>query len=161
MKDEHNYSLTIQWPFAPGDATNSYTSYQRKHEITGEGKTIGIPMSSDPHFRGDAENYNPEELLLGSLSSCHMLWYLHLCSTNGVVVTSYRDEPIGLMITQKNGSGRFDSVTLKPVVEVATKEMIEKAITLHQQAHEMCFISNSVNFKVNHEPKIEVSPSGA
>ena len=111
-----------------------------------------IPASSDPAFRGNKTRYNPEELLVASLSSCHMLWYLHLCSEAGVVVTDYKDDATGLMEETANGGGHFTEVILKPVVTVTDSSMIEKANALHAKANELCFIANSVNFKVRHHP---------
>ena len=108
--------------------------------------------SSDPAFRGDGAKYNPEELLVSSLSSCHMLWYLHLCSEAGVVITDYIDYATGIMIETSNGSGRFKQVTLNPIVTMEENSMIKKAEGLHEKANELCFIANSVNFKVKHIP---------
>ena len=81
-----------------------------------------------------------------------MLWYLHLCAVNGVVVTEYTDEATGIMQEEPNGSGHFTEVTLNPVVTVTEKSMVEKATALHHDAHKMCFIANSVNFPVSHKP---------
>ena len=112
--------------------------------------------SSDPAFRGDSSRYNPEEMLLASLSSCHMLWYLHLCSEAEVIVTAYEDNAVGEMEETSNGSGRFAKVILRPVVTVQEESMLHKANELHQKANEMCFIANSCNFPVLHEPEGKV-----
>src|SRR6187399_2595586 len=101
---EHNYKATITWTGNKGKGTANYRRYERSHEISIAGKPI-IPASSDPSFRGDKTRYNPEELLVASLSSCHMLWYLHLCSANGVVVVDYTDDATGLMIETADGGG--------------------------------------------------------
>lgn len=108
--------------------------------------------SSDPAFRGDRIKYNPEDLLVSSISSCHMLWYLHLCSEAGVVVLDYTDNATGIMDESSNGSGRFTQVTLNPVVIVAQDAMVDKANELHKKANEFCFIANSLNFPVKHNP---------
>jgi organic hydroperoxide reductase OsmC/OhrA len=110
-----------------------------------------IPASSDPSFRGNNTRYNPEEMLVASLSSCHMLWYLHVCSEAGVAVTAYSDHATGIMEEEGN-AGAFVSVTLHPVVTVLKKEMIEKATALHDEAHALCYIARSVNFEVHHSP---------
>jgi organic hydroperoxide reductase OsmC/OhrA len=115
------------------------------------GKTE-LLCSSDPGFRGDKSRHNPEELLVISLSSCHMLWYLHLCSDNGVVVVEYIDEASGVMEENSDGSGQFVEVVLKPKVTVAEKSMIGKANELHHKANQMCFIARSVKFPVRHTP---------
>jgi organic hydroperoxide reductase OsmC/OhrA len=86
-----------------------------------------------------------------------MLWYLHLCSQNGIVVTEYKDHASGKMEENENGSGRFIEVQLNPVVIVNDIGMIEKANELHLNAHEFCFIANSVNFPVLCKPIIKLS----
>ncbi len=150
---QHNYSLTVNWTGNNGGGTNGYKSYERSFEVSVEGKEI-INGSSDPSFNGDKTKYNPEELLLASISSCHMLWYLHLCADERIVVTSYMDNAEGMMTESNNGSGKFEQVILKPVVIVANGLMIEKAILLHVKANEFCFIANSVNFKILHQPVV-------
>ncbi len=112
--------------------------------------------ASDPLFLGDPTRYNPEELLVSSLSACHMLWYLHLCTTHKVIVTAYVDSAVGVMQETADGSGKFKEVTLYPCVTVESGGMIEKAKKLHHDANKMCFIANSCNFKIRHEPKIVV-----
>ncbi len=150
---EHNYKAIIEWTGNLGEGTSGYTNYERSHTIEVENKTV-IAASSDPGFRGDPKKHNPEELFVASLSSCHMLWYLHLCSAEGVVVTDYRDEAQGTMIEEKSGKGRFTEVILYPEVTVREAGMIEKARELHHKANEMCFIANSCNFPVRHKSKV-------
>lgn len=152
---QHHYKTTITWTGNRGQGTAGYTAYDRNHTIAAAGKPI-IPASSDPGFRGDATRYNPEELLVASLSTCHMLWYLHLCSVNGVVVVSYVDDATGTMEETNDGGGRFTEVTLFPVITVAKKEMIEKADELHAEANRLCFIANSCNFPVHHKPVFKI-----
>jgi organic hydroperoxide reductase OsmC/OhrA len=150
MRKEHIYTLTVKWTGNRGAGTASYKAYDRSHSIIAENKAE-ILCSSEPTFLGDKTKYNPEELLVASLSTCHMLWYLHLCADAGVIVTDYTDNPTGRMIITTDGRDRFKEVTLHPVVTVQNKSMIEKAIDLHAKAHELCFIANSVNFPVNHK----------
>ena len=150
----HHYSTTVRWTGNRGTGTSDYRAYERSHEITADGKPT-ITGSSDPAFRGDAARYNPEELLVSSLSACHMLWYLHLCADAGVVVTDYYDESRGVMEETTSG-GRFTRVILQPRVTVASPDMIEKAMQLHASAHTHCFIANSVNFEVRVEPEMMV-----
>lgn len=152
---QHNYSLTVNWTGNTSEGTNGYKLYKRSHEIIVEGKKI-IEGSSDPAFLGDKTKHNPEELLLASISSCHMLWYLHLCSDAGVIVTNYLDEAKGTMIETENGGGKFESVSLHPTVTVKDISMVDKAMLLHTKANELCFIANSVNFKIKHVPIIIV-----
>ncbi|CAM1355556.1 MULTISPECIES: OsmC family protein [Tenacibaculum] len=151
MKDQHNYTAKIEWTGNKGKGTSNYKDFERSHIISIDNKP-NILCSSDPEFRGDKTKYNPEELLLASLCSCHMLWYLHLCSESNIIVTKYIDRATGIMITKPNGSGYFSEVSLSPTVIVSESSMIEKAIELHKKANERCFIANSVNFKVLHNP---------
>jgi organic hydroperoxide reductase OsmC/OhrA len=152
---EHNYKATITWTGNKGAGTNDYRSYERSHVINAYGKPE-IPASSDPTFRGDRTRYNPEELLVASISSCHMLWYLHLCSVAGVLVIDYVDEATGIMTETASGSGHFKEVMLHPKVIVSDESMIEKANALHHEANKMCFIANSVNFPILHSPVCDV-----
>jgi organic hydroperoxide reductase OsmC/OhrA len=146
----HCYAVIVRWTGNTGSGTSGYRNYTRDHEIA---STLGkppIPGSSDPAFRGDAARWNPEELLVASLSACHKLWYLRLCAEAGVRVMEYVDEAEGVMEETLDGSGRFRKVTLKPRVVVASGSDIELARSLHATAHTNCFIANSVNFPVGH-----------
>ncbi|MBL3656370.1 OsmC family protein [Fulvivirga sediminis] len=154
MIRSHSYSTSLTWTGNQGKGTSNYNSYERSYTISTEGKT-DILGSADPAFRGDASKYNPEEMLLASLSSCHMLWYLHLCSTAGITVTHYEDNAEGIMEEHKNGSGRFTEVILKPIVKITDESQIEKAEELHSEANKMCFIANSCNFPVKHVAEIK------
>ncbi len=151
MPGQHHYTLTLKWTGNKGTGTSKYNSYERSHVILVQNKA-NIDASSDPAFRGDNTKHNPEELLVASLSSCHMLSYLYLCAVSGVVVIDYVDNVEGMMIETTNGSGHFTEVILNPIVTVTEKSMIEKANELHTKANELCFIANSVNFPVHHIP---------
>lgn len=153
---EHRYSIALKWTGNLGYGTDSYDTYSREHVIRSEGKD-DIMGSSDASFNGDSRYHNPEELLLSSIASCHMLWYLHLCSANGIVVTSYKDQPEATMIEQKDGSGAFEQATLNPKVEITDGIKVHLAKTLHGVAHKMCFIANSLNFEIVHNPTIIVN----
>jgi organic hydroperoxide reductase OsmC/OhrA len=155
MEKQHSYKATIKWTGNKGTGTDSYSSYERSHEIIIENK-MDILGSSDPAFRGDKTKHNPEELLLSSLSSCHMLWYLHLCAEEGIVVTDYIDTATGTMVETSNGGGKFIEVTLNPSVIVTDEQMVVKANALHKKANELCFIANSVNFPVKHHPTTSI-----
>lgn len=151
---EHTYSTVLTWTGNKGEGTSAYDAYARDYEVACAGKTT-IGGSADPHYRGDAERHNPEEMLVAALSACHMLWYLHLCAANGVVVTAYEDTAEGQMQTHADGSGEFRNVTLKPRVTISAGSDPDKAKSLHKQANAMCFIARSVNFPVHHRPEIE------
>jgi organic hydroperoxide reductase OsmC/OhrA len=151
MAHLHHYKATTTWVGNNGGGTSDYKAYSRNHNIAIAGKPV-LQCSSDPNFRGDKTRQNPEELLVASLSGCHMLWYLHLAAVNNVVVTAYVDEATGSMEENKDGSGQFTEVTLHPRVTVKEASMIEKANALHHQANQMCFIARSMNFPVHHKP---------
>lgn len=155
MAQLHHYKATTRWIGNRGNGTADYKAYDRNHDISIEGKPT-LLCSSDPAFRGDKSRQNPEELLVGSLSGCHMLWYLHLCAANHVVVTAYEDEALGTMEENKDGSGQFTEVILQPRVTVTDENMVEKARALHHEANKMCFIARSVKFQVAHKPVITV-----
>lgn len=150
----HHYRVTTVWTGNLGSGTSGYRSYSRDHDLSVEGKYAPISASSDKPFRGDPSRYNPEELLVAALSSCHMLSYLHLCADAGISVVEYRDEAEGSMELHKDGSGNFTNVTLHPHVAIADPSRIADAITLHHTAHEKCFIARSVNFPVAHIPVV-------
>jgi organic hydroperoxide reductase OsmC/OhrA len=153
MGTYHTYLINLKWTGNLGTGTQTYRGYTRDHVISVEGKP-DLLASSDKAFRGNPERYNPEEMLVASVSSCHMLSYLHLCAANGVVVVEYTDKPMGKMVESADGSGRFEEVSLNPIIVVSEKAMIEKAISLHHDANKICFIANSINFPVKHFPVI-------
>lgn len=147
MSRQHNYQVTVRWS---GDTGAGYREYVRDHDVVVEGKPV-LEGSADPAFRGTPERWNPEDLLVASLSECHMLTFLSLCARAGIVVTDYVDAASGVMQEDGN-SGRFTEVVLRPEVTVADPAMVERAEALHEQAHATCFIANSVNFPVRYEP---------
>ena len=149
---KHNYKAQITWTGNEGSGTSRYNEYNRNHHIEIVEKYDAIKGSSDPSFLGDKTRYNPEDLFISSLSSCHMLWYLHLCSVNGIIVTKYIDNVIGIMEEAKDGSGKFTDVTLNPIVTITEASKIDLANELHKEANKMCFIANSCNFKIEHNP---------
>lgn len=151
----HLYKVHNLWTGNTGIGTHDYKSYERAYTISIEGKP-DLLGSSDPGFRGDSSRHNPEELFLASISGCHMLWYLHLCSSQRIVVNAYEDQATGTMVEERDGSGRFTEVILRPQVTVAKMDMIETAESLHRRANEMCFIANSCNFPIKHEPYVHV-----
>ena len=156
MIKQHHYQVKIEWTGNLGKGTSGYRDYERSHTVLVEGKPI-IYASSDPAFRGDDSRYNPEELLLASLSSCHMLWVLHLCTAEGVVVEEYIDEPQGIMLEEEDGSGRFTNVTLHPLVTVLEERMRAKLDFIHHEANKKCFIANSCNFPIMHQAQSKVA----
>lgn len=150
------YHLDIEWTGNQGSGTFDYRSYNRCFTIKGHKKSQTIEGSSDPVYLGDERKFNPEELLIASVSNCHMLWYLSLCSKNGVVVTSYKDKPMGVLATE-NGIEKITHVELNPEITITEESAKESALSLHKTAHEKCFISNSVNFRIDINPIITVT----
>ena len=149
-RKEHNYTCQIAWTGNRGEGTRHYRGYDRSWDIVTPGKPV-IHCSNDPLLGGDPTRPNPEDLLLATLSACHMLWYLHLASNAGIVVHAYADQPVGVGETAANGSGRFLRATLKPRIEVTAGANLVRADEIHHEIHEFCFIARSVNFPVEYE----------
>ncbi len=159
MTDLHEYGVTVTWTGNLGSGTTGYKHYSRDFALEAEGKAP-IAGTADTVFHGSPGRWNPEEMLVAALSSCHKLSYLHLCAVNGVVVTAYVDQAEGFMrFEAATGGGRFERVVLRPVVTVTAGSDVEKATELHREAHDLCFIANSVNFEVACEPVIVVAES--
>ena len=152
----HKYTVAVSWTGNRGTGTSGYRDYARDHEIASPGKPT-IPGSSDPAFRGDPTRWNPEEMLVASVSTCHQLWYLHLCADAGIVVVAYSDDASGVEIERADGAGQFESVTLRPHAKLAAGSDENIARRLHDAAAEKCFIARSVSFKVEHKPTFEIA----
>ncbi|HEY4043833.1 MAG TPA: OsmC family protein [Rhodopila sp.] len=150
----HVYRVTVAWAGNLGQGTPSYSGYGRDHVISAGAKPP-IAGSSDAAFRGNPARWNPEDLQVAAISACHKLWYLHLCATSGISVISYRDEAQGTMEEDASGAGRFVAAVLRPRIVIAAGDDMARAARLHDQAHALCFIANSVNFSVTCEPVIE------
>ncbi len=150
---KHEYTIHLNWTGNHGTGTSDYRAYGRDHDVSSPLKAVGLALSSDPHFRGDASRYNPEDLLVASLSSCHLLSYLHLCAVNQIVVTAYEDDATGTM-PEDEISARFTEVTLRPRVTITPESDARRAMELHEEAAKLCFIARSVNFPVHHEPTV-------
>jgi organic hydroperoxide reductase OsmC/OhrA len=152
---ELRYTVALRWTGNAGEGTATYHGYSRDHVVGGGDKPL-IAGSTDPHFYGgDNARWNPEELLVASVSACHQLWYLHLCAEAGVVVTSYEDNPEGVMVEQADGGGEFTRLILHPRVTIRTGGNVGLAHDLHERAHALCFIARSLNFPVTYEAAIE------
>src|SRR5262247_739465 len=139
MGKQHVYETVVTWTGNRGTGTSSYRDYDRDHDVTAEGRPA-IAGSSEPAFRGDPHRWNPEQLLVVSLSQCHMLWYLHLAAEAGVTVVAYHDDAVGTMLEEPSGAGRFTEVVLRPHVVVADPAMVETAEGLHGRIEDYCFI---------------------
>ncbi|MET8051236.1 OsmC family protein [Streptosporangium sp. NPDC005286] len=156
MATTHTYDIKVEWTGNLGAGTGGYRSFSRDHEVSADNKAA-IAASSDPAFRGDPARWNPEELLVASVAQCHMLWYLHLCAVGGVIVTEYEDHAHGVMtMDESGGGGQITEVVLRPGVTVADVSMVEKARSLHDDVHAVCFIARSVKFPITPMPVIRV-----
>ncbi len=152
----HRYGVRVIWTGNTGEGTASRRGYSRDTETTAEGKPA-LLGSSDPAFLGDPARWNPEELLLASLSQCHLLWYLDIAARAGVVVTEYVDDPVATMTEEADGAGQFTRATLRPTVTIVDENTRATATSAHADAHAMCFIARSVNFPVDCEPVIKIA----
>jgi organic hydroperoxide reductase OsmC/OhrA len=152
MNHEHHYAVSTEWTGNRGTGTSGYRAYGRDHIVSAEGKHP-IAGSADRTFFGDADRWNPEELLLAALSQCHMMSYLHVAVEHGVVVVAYTDAATAVMQQTRDGGGHVTSATLRPRVTVADPGMVELANSLHHEASVKCFIAASVNFPIGHEPE--------
>lgn len=157
MGKTHRYAAKVTWTGVEKGIARNYREYSREHLIEVPGKAP-VRGSADPAFLGDSGLHNPEDMLVASLSACHMLWYLHLCTVNGIAVAGYVDDAGGVMVEDRDRGGYFDSVTLKPCVTIVAGDA-DLALSLHEQAHKKCFIANSMNFPVRHEAEILVEES--
>lgn len=154
---EHEYRVAVEWTGNRGTGTSGYRAYDRAHEISVEGKPP-IAGSSDPGFNGDPARWNPEDLLVASVSACHKLWYLSLCAMAGVRVLAYRDEAVGHMAEVEATGGHFTAIELRPAVVIAEGDDEAKAMHLHHDAHAKCFIANSVNFPITCAATVRTAP---
>jgi organic hydroperoxide reductase OsmC/OhrA len=149
----HHYEVRTTWTGNTGQGTATYVSYGREHEITGPNQPVPILGTTDVARFKDASRYTPEELLVGALSACHMMWMLHLCADAGITVVSYVDQACGLML-QEGQTGHFTEVTLRPAMKITDASRIKDAEALNHRAHELCHIAKSVNFPVRCTPSV-------
>lgn len=159
MAWEHRYEATVRWTGASGGTTSSYQGYSREYEAAVDGKPT-LRLTADSAFLGDATLHNPEDLLVISLSGCHLLTYLSQCARAGIYVLAYEDEASGVM-TRDGESFRFTEVVLRPRVTIEEGGDPALAEHLHHRAHELCFVARSMNFPVRHEPVISVKAAQA
>ena len=151
---KHLFKAKLNWDAVPKEGISLSKKYTKTHQITIDGKAI-LNVSAAKAFKGDPGLYNPEDLLLSSVVSCHMMSYLYVCSQNGITVVSYQDNAVGILEVAENGSGRFVEIRLNPEVIIKEKEKTELALNLHTKANELCFIANSCNFPILHFPGCE------
>jgi len=145
----HDFTARIAWTGNRGAGTQSYRGYDRTWDlVTPDG--VAVACSNDPRLGGDPALPNPEDLLLASLGACHMLWFLHLASVAGIVVTDYADDPLGVGESAADGTGRFIKAVLRPRITLAAGSDVAAADALHARVGAHCFIARSVAFPVEY-----------
>lgn len=147
MTRTHDFPAAVEWTGNRGSGTSGYRAYDRTWRIATPGKPP-VECSNDPALGGDPARHNPEDLLIASLSACHMLWFLHLASDAGIVVTAYRDDPVGVGESEASGDGRFVRAVLRPEITLADPADAARADAIHAEIHRVCFIARSVAFPV-------------
>jgi organic hydroperoxide reductase OsmC/OhrA len=145
----HRYHAELDWTGNLGAGTSRYDAYARDYRVRMPGKPE-LRGSADPLFRGDPSRHNPEDLLLASISGCHLLSYLALCARHRISVLAYSDRAEAILQTTAAGGGRFVSASLHPHVVVGDAADIARATALHDKAHALCFIASSCNFPITH-----------
>ena len=153
--NSHTYKTALLWDGTKSGGTTDYKTYNRQYRIR-IGSKPDIIGSSDAIFRGDASLYNPEDMFVASLSACHLLTYLAECARNKIVVLSYEDEASGTLVLDGKGGGKFEEVTLRPLVTIAEGSDEKRAMELHEESHKRCFIASSVSIPVKHEAVVRV-----
>ncbi|RKR10103.1 organic hydroperoxide reductase OsmC/OhrA [Flavobacterium sp. 90] len=152
---KHIFKAELNWASNKKQEETTKRFYSKSHKISIEGKPV-LDVSAAKAFKGDPELYNPEDLLLSSLVSCHMMSYLYVCSQNGIEVLEYSDNAEATLEVSFEGSGRFTEVRLNPKVKISNPDKIDLALELHTKANQLCFIANSCNFPVLHKASCEV-----
>ena len=140
------HGTTVEWK--RGDQPFVDKRYSRAHIWTFDGGAV-VPASSAPESvpvpMSDASAVDPEEAMIASLSSCHMLWFLAFAANAGLVVDTYVDEAFGKMGKNDQGRGYIAEVTLNPCTSftgrVPTQDELD---ALHHQAHDHCEMAHSV-----------------
>jgi organic hydroperoxide reductase OsmC/OhrA len=150
----HHFETTLSWPADAAQVPMPDANFSRNNILRAAGK-VDVPGSAPGVFSGDTSRYNPEELLLMSLSECHMLTYLAIAAKKRVVIRGYQDRAIGTLAMGQYGTpGKMSmqEVVLHPVVTVDRGTVLDDLRTMHEKAHANCFMANSVNFPVRVEP---------
>ncbi len=157
MSIKHTFKATVNWTINEGESTQNPRTFSRNHEVLIDNRKTPLHVSAAKIFRGDDALYNPEDLLLSALTSCHMMSYLYVCAQNNIEVVSYVDHAEGDLEVTQTGSGSFKSVRLKPVVTIKDASQKALALGLHEKANSLCFIANSCNFPIAHEATIRIA----
>ena len=158
MSNKHEYATRLIWNGNLGSGTSTYAGYSRDYTVAIEGKPV-LRGSADPMFRGNADFHNPEDLFVTAISSCHMLSYLALCARNKISVLAYEDDAKGTLVLTPDGGGHFEEVTLHPVVTISDQSDESLAVSLHEKAHEQCYIASSCKVPIHHKPTVRIESS--
>ena len=151
-KDMSEHKVTLKWE--RGGAEFSYQKYPRDHTWSFDGGHT-MMATANPAYLGNPAHVDPEEAFVASLSSCHMLWFLMLAAKQGFVVERYRDAAEGEMAKNAEGKLAMTVVTLKPEAAFDGKAPTRAELdALHHEAHERCFIANSVKTDVRCAPVV-------
>lgn len=151
----HTYSAQVEWA---GSTGAGYDAYPRAHSAVTPPATEGFDLSADPHFRGDADLPNPEQLLVLAASSCQLLSFLAVAARGGVDVVGYRDDALGEMPEDVRPL-RVTRITLRPVVTVADGTAPAVVERMLHEAHDQCYIANSLTCEVVLEPEVRTQPA--
>ncbi|NRD19574.1 OsmC family protein [Winogradskyella eckloniae] len=153
---QHTFKATVNWKINEGESTKNPRTFSRNHKVIIANKISDLQVSAAKPFRGDDTLYNPEDLLLSALASCHMMSYLYVCAQHHIEVVSYTDQAEGDLEVVASGRGSFKCVRLQPVVTIKDFDQKALALSLHAKANALCFIANSCNFPICHEATIVV-----
>lgn len=150
MKSEHIFKVNLEWKSKNEQSIDlTKKRYAKSHNLSIEGKP-NLKLSAAKAFKGDPELYNPEDLLLSSLVSCHMMSFLYCCSKHKIEIINYNDEAEAILEVNNDGSGKIRKVILHPKVKIIDETKIDLVNSLHKEANQLCFIANSCNFIVEH-----------
>lgn len=152
MTTHQSYPVEVEWTGAGSSGTSSYPAYSRDNEVRMGSKAV-ILGSAEPSLHGDPDRVSPEELLVGAVAQCHMLWFLHAAAQADVVVRGYLDRAIGTVHVEAAGTGVFTEIVLRPRVRVDGAAVNDEMVArLHRDAHDHCPISRSLKFPVHIRP---------
>ena len=149
----HYFKASLQWNLKSEADFKSKKIYTKNHTISFEGKE-SISVSAAKVFKGDPTLVNPEDLLLSSVTSCHMMSYLYVCQQNNIEILSYQDHSEAILEVNSDGSGKITKIILNPTIKIKDESKIDLAISLHKKANQLCFIANSCNFPILHHPSV-------
>lgn len=148
-----SHTATVSWKT---DGNFASGTYSRAHDLRFDGGAT-VRGSSSPHSVripfSDPSGVDPEEMLVAATSACHMLWFLFLAQRDGLDILSYDDEAIGTIGTNESGRASITRIRLRPRIAFAGEKPADGLLDrLHHEAHEKCFIANSLRSEVVVEP---------